>query len=421
VDPTVPGSAEIDELLIDPRFFADPFPVYRRLRAEGPVYRSDALQAWLVTGWDDAVRVLKNVTIYPNSIRIPRYLAHLGPEVQPTIAPLARHFSVGLVQSDPPDHTRQRALVHGRFTPAAIEAQRDAVQARVDSYLDAVAEAGAMDVVADLAYPLPVNVISDMVGIPEPDRARYKAWSERLFGFLGSGRASEAATLAATDALAEIDAYFSDLFDQRRRDPQPDLITDLVRIHDDDAHALSRDELLALCGTFISAGHETTTTLIANGILALLEAPDQLARLRADPALIDSAVEEILRFQSPFQRDMKVGAVESHIGGQRIPPGEPVWVMLGAAHRDPEQFDRPETFDIGRSGVRHLAFGYGPHFCLGAALARLEARIAISTMVARLPDMRLAVDPSAIAWRHDYALRGPITLPITFGPPRRNG
>jgi cytochrome P450 len=171
---------------------------------------------------------------------------------------------------------------------------------------------------------------------------------------------------------------------------------------------------MALCGTFISAGHETTTTLIANGILALLQAPGQMARLRADPALIDSTVEEVLRFQSPFQRDMKVGAIESRIGDRRIPPGEPVWVMLGAAHRDPEHFDRPDTFDIGRPGVRHLAFGYGPHFCLGAALARLEARIAIGTMVARLPDMRLAIDPTAIAWRRDYALRGPTALPITF-------
>lgn len=417
---SVPSAAEIDRLLTSPAYFADPFPVYASLRASGPVYRSAALEAWLVTTFSASARILKDIDRFPNSIRIPRYLAQLGPEVQTSLAPLARHFSVGVVQSDPPDHTRLRAYLHPAFTPGAIERQREAIQARVDAYLDAVVGSGEMDVVADIAYPLPVNVISDMVGIPTEDRARYKDWSDRLFGFLGSGRPSIERARTAQAALFEIEGYFRALFDRRLSRPERDLITHLVAIRADDPAAISEDELFAICGTFVSAGHETTTSLIANGIYALLRAPDELARLRADPTLITGAVEEILRYQSPFQRDMKVAAVDVEIDGVLVPAGEPVWVMLGSAHRDPAAFDDPDRFDIGRTGNRHLAFGYGPHFCLGAWLARLEAQIAIGTMIRRLGHVRFGVDPEAIEWRHDYALRGPVALPVRFDPVPRS-
>jgi cytochrome P450 len=403
-----------DERLTSPGYFADPYPVYRDLQREAPVYFSEALQAWLVTRYDDVSRVLRDIERFPNSIRLPRFLEQLGPEVQGEIGHLKHHFSVGLVQSDPPDHTRLRALVHKQFQAAAIEHQHGSIQSRVDSLIDQVQLGGEIDLVADLAYPLPVNVISDMVGVPVPDRQQYKAWSTQIFGFMGTGRPSLDAALRAQKGVVELEAYFRRLFDRRLSAPEQDLISDLVAIHHADPERLGEDELLALCGTFVSAGHETTTSLIANGFHALLTHPRELDRLREDPALITSAIEEVLRYESPFQRDMKVAAVDVNLHGFTITADTPVWAMLGAAHRDPEAFDNPDQFDIGRSRNRHLAFGYGPHFCLGAWLARLEGQIAIGTAVRRLRGLRLVNPVTTIEWRRDYALRGPGSLRAVF-------
>jgi cytochrome P450 len=407
-----PGA--LDDLLTAPEFFANPWPVYDRLLEEAPVYYSVALRAWLVSRYVDAEGVLRDIERFPNSIRIPRFLEQLGPDVQAEIGGLKHHFSVGLVQSDPPDHTRIRALVHREFQPRAVARQRDHIQELVDGLLDRVASTGRMDLVADFAYPLPVTVISDMVGIPSADRTRYKAWSDGIFGFIGSGRPSLAAARAAQGALDELEAYFRGLFGTALSAPERNLIGHLVALHTQDPERLREDELLAMCSTFVSAGHETTTSLIANGMLALLAHPEEVAKLRDHPELIASAVEEILRFASPFQRDMKVAAVEVEIAGQQVRAGEQVWVMLGAAHRDPQRFPDPERFDIERSDVRHLAFGYGPHFCLGAWLARLEGQIALGTLIRRLPDLRLVTDADAIEWRPDYALRTPRAIPVAF-------
>ncbi len=409
--PPIPTTTALDDQLLDPGYFADPYRAYDRLRADAPVYWSDHFDAWLVTRYRDVDMVIRDVRRFSNAHRVPAMLKTLPPTTQAEIAGLKRHFSTGLVQSDPPDHDRIRALVNRAFTPQVVEGLRPRIMAQAHLLLDAVEGNASMDLVADLAYPLPVTVISELVGIPIEDRDQYKAWSNQIFGFLGSGVPTEAAVREAQAGLDEMEAYFSRLFEERRSRPRDDLLTALVQVRDSGGR-LSHDELLALFSTFVSAGHETTTSLIAAGLYSLLRHRREFDRVRADRSLLKPAVEEMLRFESPLQRDAKVAVEEVEVGAATIRPGDVVWAMLGAANRDPEAFDDPGGFDIGRPANRHLAFGMGPHFCLGAPLARLEATVVLDAVLDRLPRLALADGP--IEWRRDYALRGPISVHVTF-------
>lgn len=400
----------MDDPLADAAFFDDPYPMYADLRASAPVRWSARFQAWLVTDYVGVDAVIRDVARFSNARRIPALLELLPAEVQDEIRPLKEHFSHGLVQSDPPDHDRVRALVNRAFTPRVVEEMRPRIGQLVDGILDRAEPEGRMDLVADLAYPLPVTVICEFVGIPTDDRDRFRAWSSEIFGFLGTGQPDIEAVRRAQVALRELEAYFMHLFQERRERPRNDFITNVVQLEGDGG--LSQGELLALFSTFVSAGHETTTNLIASGLSVLLARPDELRRVRADPSMLRPLIEEMLRFESPLQRDMKVASVDLRLGDQDIRAGELVWAMLGAANRDPARFHDPDRFDAGRTDNRHLAFGLGPHFCLGAPLARLEAMIVVEHVLRRLPHIRLGPEP--IRWRQDFALRGPLAVQVEF-------
>jgi len=278
--------------------------------------------------------------------------------------------------------------------------------------LDAVQASGRMDFVADFAYPLPAIVIARMLGVPAERREQFMRWSDNLTAYSGTGRADPDIAQAASRSAAELTALFKELADVRRTAPQPDLLSRLVEA-EEEGDRLTEQELLGMCGFLIVAGHETTMALLSNGMLALLRYPDQLQRLRDEPELIGSAVEEMLRFDSPIQHQTRSAAVAVEIGGRRIEAGHRVMPFLGAANRDPEKFNEPDRFDISRDPNPHLAFGFGPHYCIGAPLARLEAEIALAAILQRCTHLELVDDQPP--FRHHTSQRNPTRLPIVFG------
>jgi pimeloyl-[acyl-carrier protein] synthase len=314
---------------------------------------------------------------------------------------------------DPPDHTRLRSLVNRAFTPRVIEGMRGQIQAVVDRLLDQVERRGHMDVIADLAYPLPVTVICDMLGVPVGDHEQMRDWSSDII------RSLDAIGIPSDDSVVErgrvgrrgIADYFRALLPERRRHPRADLLSSLIAV-EEQGDRLTEGELLATCVLLFIAGHETTVNLIGNGLLALLRHPEELERLRSEPALIGSAVEELLRFDSPVQRTARITNAEVEVGGKTLPPGAFVVTAIGAANRDPRHFPDPDRLDIGRSENRHIAFGFGIHFCLGAPLARVEGQLALGTLMRRMPKLRLA-SPD-LEWRESSTLRGLKALPVEF-------
>ena len=394
-----------------PEVHEDPYPLYHRLRAEDPVHRSE-LGFWVITRHADVLAVLRDPRMSRDPRRSERVdLLRQSPEVDQLLA--AEEAAPSMLFVDPPDHTRLRALVNKAFTPAAVERLRPRVEAVVAGLLDRVAGAGAMDVVEDLAYPLPVTVICEMFGVPEADRERFRAWSRGRVHLLDPLVASDALQRALQARLALRD-YLRGLIAERRDHPTGDLLSALIAA-EDQGRQLSQDELVSMCVLLLVAGHETTVNLIANGTLALLRDPGALARLAAEPALAGSAVEELLRYDSPVQFTSRHALADRELGGRRVRAGESVVAVLGAANRDPAQFPEPDRLDLGRRPNRHVAFGGGIHFCLGATLARVEARIAIAALLARLPGLRLGPQPPVR--RDTVTLRGLASLPVTFGPP----
>jgi pimeloyl-[acyl-carrier protein] synthase len=387
---------------MDPAFVADPYPTYHRLRAEDPVHHSP-LGFWVLTRYEDVVAVLRDPRFAKEAIAAV-VAARLG---RAPAAPLS------MLDRDPPDHTRLRSLVSKAFTPRVVEALRPHIQKIVDSLLDRVAGANAMDLIEDFAYPLPVIVICEMLGVPFEDHERFKQWGLDIARGLDSillppdsdvARRSDAARSALT-------AYFRELIAERRASPRADLLSGLIAA-EEVGDRLREDELLATCILLLVAGHETTVNLIGNGTLALLRHRDQLRRLRKDPGLIASAVEELLRYDGPVQRTARVSGEDVAIAGRTIAKGELVMPFIGAADRDPAQFPDPDRLDITRTDNRHIAFGWGIHFCLGAPLARLEGQIALNTLVRRLPKLALATDKPE--YRESLTLRGLSTLPVCF-------
>jgi pimeloyl-[acyl-carrier protein] synthase len=387
---------------MDPAFVADPYPTYHRLRAEDPVHHSP-LGFWVLTRYEDVVAVLRDPRFAKEAIAAV-VAARLG---RAPAAPLS------MLDRDPPDHTRLRSLVSKAFTPRVVEALRPHIQKIVDSLLDRVAGANAMDLIEDFAYPLPVIVICEMLGVPFEDHERFKQWGLDIARGLDSillppdsdvARRSDAARSALT-------AYFRELIAERRASPRADLLSGLIAA-EEVGDRLREDELLATCILLLVAGHETTVNLIGNGTLALLRHRDQLRRLREDPGLIASAVEELLRYDGPVQRTARVSGEDVAIASRTIAKGELVMPFIGAADRDPAQFPDPDRLDITRTDNRHIAFGWGIHFCLGAPLARLEGQIALNTLVRRLPKLALATDKPE--YRESLTLRGLSTLPVCF-------
>jgi len=401
-----------DHLLNSPEFEQNPYPLYHQLRAEAPAYWSEAWGCWLLTRYDDVVNTLRDHKRFSSVGRLTSVIEQELPEpVREQIQPLVRHYSTGLINVDPPDHTRLRGLVHKAFTPRVIERLRSHVQEIVDGLLDQVQAAGRMDVIADLSYPLPVTVIAELMGIPKNDHEQFKAWSGQIVEFMATPRPTPAILLRSQEALLALRSYFRHIFaEQQRQAPREDLISALVAV-EEAGDKLAEEELLSTCVTILIGGHETTTNLIASGLWALLQHPEQLQKLRTRAELIGPAVEEFLRYEGPFQRNRRIATEDVRLNGQQIKKGELVVQFLGAANRDPAQFPEPDRLDIERSPNKHLAFGYGVHFCLGAALARLEAPLAINTVLRRMPDLQLATDK--LEWQNTV-FRGLQELPVTF-------
>jgi cytochrome P450 PksS len=391
-------------------FKANPYPFYARLRSEAPVYPvplPDGRTAWLITRYDDVAAALK----YERFAKDQRNALTPGqvarqPWVPKMFEPLARN----MLDLDPPDHTRLRALVHKAFTPRLVERIRPRIEALTAALLAQVQAKGCMDLIRDYALPAPTTIIAEMLGVPVEDRHKFHRWSSMIV----SATTSDWRRLTAIPSIWQFLRYIRKLIRGRRAGPRDDLLGALVQT-EEAGEQLSEDELLAMVFLLLVAGHETTVNLIGNGTLALLEHPRQMERLRNDPALIGPAVEELLRYYSPVETATERYAREDvRVAGVTIPQGSLVFAVLASANRDERQFADPDALDLAREPNRHLAFGQGTHFCLGASLARLEGQIAIHTLLTRAPDLRLACPLDRLRWRGGLVLRGLEALPVTF-------
>ncbi len=382
--------AALDELLVSKEFLEDPYPILRQLRGEDPVHWSNSIGGWILTRYDDIVTTFKDVSHYSNEERLARAVEYLPPESRAKFKTFEDYYhQKGLIHSDPPDHTRLRRVVTNAFTPRLVEAMRPRIQAITNELLDSAQQNGRMDIMKDLAIPLPVTVLAEIFGVPKSDLSLFKGWADDLLAFQGVNKPPEATLERSQKALVQIRAYMAGLIEERRRQPREDLLSALVAA---EGGALSGSELLNTCITLLVAGHETTTSLIGNGIYTILRHPDQWRLLQNDRSLLTSAIEEMLRYESPVARQPRLMKQDAEMGGKQIRQGQMVFQMLNAANRDPAYFTFPDQFDIRRQPNRHMAFGVGIHFCVGAQLARTEGQIVFTTVMDRLPGLRLVED-----------------------------
>jgi hypothetical protein len=386
--------------LLDPAVLADPYPTLHRLRTEAPVHWHEGQQVWTLAAYDDALAALRDPRVFSSDI-------HGG-------SGTALDTTAWFVFHDPPEHTRLRGLVTTAFTPGVVERLRPTIQAIVDRLLDHLDHAGGGDLMADLAFPLPAMVIAELLGVPTDDIDRFKQWSADLAALGSTVKAApdRAERLArARASSAALNDYFRPVVRRRAAAPGDDLVSRLARARPG-GQPLDEAELVQTCTFLLFTGHETTTNLIGNGTLALLRHEDALATLRAgDEATVAATVEELLRFDSPVQVRVRLLRDDAQIRGRQLRAGERVWILLGAANRDPARFTQPDRLWPARADNRHLSFGFGIHFCVGAALARLEGALAIGTLVRRFP--RLALDAAPLCWRPNTTMRGLEALPVT--------
>jgi len=397
--------------LFNPDFKANPYPTYAQLRSDAPIRRvplPDGRGMWLVTRYEDVSAIFRDerfVKDWRNAMT-PEQLAQV-----PAIPEVMKPLTSNMLDTDPPDHERLRALVSKAFTPRLIERMRPRVQEIADTLLDAVRDKGEMDLIDDYAFPLPITVIAELLGVPAEDRDRFREWSNAAVSGDTTQEYIEKVLLPHMQAFTD---YLRAMFDEKRKNPKDDLISALVQA-EEAGDKLSEDELMAMVFLLLVAGHETTVNLIGNGSLALLQHPDQLRKLREDPALIKPAIEELLRYDGPVETSTERFAREDiAIGGTVIPRGEMVMVVIASADHDPDRFQDPDALDITRADNKHLAFGKGIHFCLGAPLARMEGQIAINTLLRRMPNLRLKYSPESLTWRPGMVLRGLKALPVEF-------
>ena len=396
--------------LAGPRFKADPYPFYALLRAEAPVWRTtlpDKRTAWLVTRYEDVAGVLKDDRFAkdPHNAQDPEQRAE-SPWVPGFLKPLEQN----MLDLDDPDHRRLRSLVSKAFTPRLIEQLRGRIESICRRLLDVMERKGRTELVREYALPLPATVIAELLGIPAKDQRRFHRWSNRIVS-ISSGLDIWRALPAAVAFVR----FLRKMSERRRILPEDDLMSALVQV-EEAGDRLSQDELLAMSFLLLVAGHETTVNLIASGTLALLEHPDQLEKLEGDSLLIKPAVEELLRYTSPVEiATERYTRQDLEISGTTVPRGELVLAVLGSANRDEQHFEDPDTLDLARDPNRHLAFGRGGvHHCLGAPLARMEGRIAISALLQRFPSLDLGVDSGSLRWRRGIFLRGLQRLPLVL-------
>jgi cytochrome P450 PksS len=394
--------------LASPAHKADPFPFYARLRADSPVHPvalPGGLSAWLVTRYDDVATVLKDDRFAkdPNNALTPEQ-ARRQPWVPAVFRPLTRN----MLDLDPPDHTRLRALVQKAFTPRLVEQLRPRVESMANELLDALRGRPHFDLIRDYALPVPTTVISELLGVPARDRGRFHWWSNAIVATSPTG----VGRFRAVPYVWAFLRFIRRLIRAKRAAPADDLLSALTQA-EAEGDRLSEDELVAMAFLLLVAGHETTVNLIGNGVLALLQHPDQLDRLRAESDIIKPAVEELLRYAGPLELATERFVREDvSVAGVTIPRGAQVFAALASANRDGRQFPDPDRLDVTRDPNRHLAFGLGPHFCVGAPLARLEGQVAIAALLRRTADLRLAVAPGRLRWRRGLVLRGLKRLPV---------
>ncbi|MFQ3630579.1 cytochrome P450 [Roseiflexus sp.] len=383
----------------------NPYPIYDYWRAVQPIRRTGS--DWQMFRYADVQAILRDPRFGADRVQSdPQWLTTTG------LAPLFEARANMMLFTDPPDHTRLRTLVHRAFTPRVVESYRPLVQRIVDELLDAAAVRGEIELIGEFAYPLPVTVIAHMLGVPVDMHDQFRCWSDSLAAFIGGAARPEAEVLpAALKAVLEMSDFFLALVAERRRVPRDDLLSALAQA-EDGGDRLSEQELVANSILLLLAGHETTTNLVGNGTLALLRHPDQFAMLRDHPELTASAIEELLRYDSPVQLTSRRALVDIEFHGHRIEAGQTVTVFIGSANRDPAQYEDPARLDLTRSDVRHLSFGHGSHYCLGAPLARLEGQVAIGALVRRFPNARLLDE--RIVWRDNFALRGVQSLRLAL-------
>lgn len=394
-----------------PEFKANPYPFYDMLRSNAPLFYWQQWNMWFVTDYTVSTALLKDNRLGHELLSVMTREELGWTEPPASQMPLVEMQSSWMLFRDPPTHTRLRMLVHKAFTPRMIEQLRARIQSVTDSLLDAAQASGKLDIVADLAVPLPVMVIADMLGVPESDRELFRGWSRELAYTLELTDSAEIYEMGAR-ATVSFSEYLRDLANARRKQPQADLMSALVAA-EDAGDKLTEQELISTCILLLVAGHETTTNLIGNGMFALLRNPDQLAKLRDNPALGKTAIEELLRYDSPVQMTSRAALQDVEFNGQHIRKGTQVSFMLGAANHDPAQFEQPGTLDITRDPNPHLSFSNGIHYCLGAPLARLEGQIAIQTLLQRAPELTLLNENPT--YRETWVLRGLESLPVSLG------
>ena len=403
--------------LASPEFKADPYPSFTQTRNEDPVHQvtlAGNRKGWLITRYDDADLVLRDPR-FVKDVRhalTPEEIAKQFPwqEEQNQAHGAVISFNRNMLGYDPPDHTRLRALVNITFTPRLIEQWRERIQTIANELLDAVEGKGTMDLIDDFAFPLPMTVITEMLGVPSEDRGKFRIWSNMVIESSGNPEDFK----RRREQIIEFNEYLVELINKKRRQPADDLLSHLVKV-ESEGDKLSEKELIAMVFLLLIAGHETTVNLIGNGTLALLLHPDQMEKLKQDPSLLKTAIEEFLRFHGPLMTATQRWAREDlELDGKQISRGDFVLVVLASANHDPVAFTNPDDLDITRQENRHLAFGKGIHYCLGAPLARLEGQIAISTLLRRLPNLRLTVEPQELVWRPGTLIMGLRSLPVAF-------
>ena len=398
----------------DPQWSSDPFPLYADLRQRAPIHRN-ALGFWVVARHEDCLAVLRDRRASSDSLNVDTERMPEGfrtPVADDDPVAQAMIEMRPFLFRDPPDHTRLRGLVSKAFTPKVVESLRDGTQRVVDELLDAALDTGEVDLLEAFAYPLPVRVICDLLGVPVEDHGRFREWSNVLARGLDPDFLLSAEVIEARGAaVLQFSQYFFELLAERRRDPGEDLLSRLVAA-EDGGTTLSEAEMLSTCILLLVAGHETTVNLISGGTLALLRHPDQLARFRSDPGVTRTAVEEMLRYVSPVQLTGRALTEDCEFGGVAFAAGDFAMLLLASGNRDPGQFDEPDRFDIARTPNNHLGFGFGIHHCLGAPLARMETQVALTSLVRRAPDLSLTVDE--VTYKSNVVLRGMESLPVSM-------
>jgi cytochrome P450 len=394
--------------LLEPEVLANPYPLYHKLRSEDPVHWDRFLHTWVVTRYPDVLNVLHSFSA--ERTPTPEQLTAMGLS---GLNAIAKVMVKQMLFMDAPAHTRLRGLASVAFTPQKVRVLKSHIQEIADSLLDRVQAGGEMDVIADFAAPLPAIVTAEMLGVPTEDHLNLKKWSADFAEMLGNFQHNPDRIPRVLESTNNLTTYFRDAIAKMREHPREGLIHSFMTA-ELEGDRLTEEEIIANCVVTMVGGQETTTNLIGNGLLTLMRNPDQLARLRDEPNLLTSAVEELLRYESPSQHTGRIAREDVEIGGKQIRKGQAVMAIMAAANRDPERFPNPDELILDRADNKHLAFGWSSHFCFGAPLARMEGQIAFETLLRRLPDLEIV--PGPLTWRTNSGLRGLTALPVRFTP-----